>query len=165
MTAVVVVGATSPEALLARVRGYVSEGVRLSTIGFGTGSYRDQMMEQLANDGNGNYFYIDSPRQAERVFELGFDGMIQDVARPIDRAPEDFRFAVAVMGAAELLRNSPYAEAWSFDRVLNLLADSKNTDPDREELVALLQSARAASAVPPAKLSSIVRSDPRTRKR
>ena len=32
----------------------------LSTIGFGMGNYKDELMEQLADKGNGNNFYIDS---------------------------------------------------------------------------------------------------------
>ena len=42
-------------------------GVYLSVLGFGTGNIRDDIMETLAKDGNGNYSYIDSRRTAEKV--------------------------------------------------------------------------------------------------
>ena len=63
--------------------------------------------------------------------------------RPFERGPEDLRFAVAVMGGAELLRSSPYADAWSFDRVISLISDAgRSGDPDRTELLELMQIAR-----------------------
>jgi len=42
-------------------------GIYLSVLGFGTGNIRDDIMETLAKDGNGNYSYIDSLRTAEKV--------------------------------------------------------------------------------------------------
>ena len=77
------IGATSHQAMLAAVAGYVEEGIRLSTIGFGDGNYQDELMEQLANKGNGNYFYIDDLAQARRVFGRDFTKMIQDVAQDV----------------------------------------------------------------------------------
>ena len=47
------VGQTGPDAILNEIRGYVSEGVYLTTVGFGMGNFNDVLMEQLANDGNG----------------------------------------------------------------------------------------------------------------
>ena len=46
---------------------HAGRGITLTTLGFGDGNYRDQTMEQIANDGDGNYFYIDSLREARRV--------------------------------------------------------------------------------------------------
>jgi Ca-activated chloride channel family protein len=47
--------------------------IYLSVLGFGTGNIRDDIMETLAKDGNGNYSYIDSRKTAEKVLvdELG----------------------------------------------------------------------------------------------
>lgn len=42
-------------------------GVYLSVLGFGTGNIRDDIMETLAKDGNGNYNYIDSTKTAQKV--------------------------------------------------------------------------------------------------
>ncbi len=42
-------------------------GIELTTLGFGRGNYNDAMMEQLANIGNGNYFYIDTLKEARKV--------------------------------------------------------------------------------------------------
>ena len=39
---------------------YVEQGVTLTTVGFGMGNYNDILMEQLANDGDGAYYYVDT---------------------------------------------------------------------------------------------------------
>jgi Ca-activated chloride channel family protein len=71
------------EALLSSVHGYVKEGVTLSTIGFGMGNYRDDLMEALADKGNGNCFYIDSEREARRVFQERLTGTLEVVAQDV----------------------------------------------------------------------------------
>ena len=48
-------------------------GIYLSVLGFGSGNYKDNKMETLADHGNGNYHYIDCIEEAERV--LGEDLM------------------------------------------------------------------------------------------
>lgn len=58
------VGHTTAEAILNHARN----GVQLSTFGFGMGNYNDVLMEQLANQGDGSYAYIDTLEEAERVF-------------------------------------------------------------------------------------------------
>jgi Ca-activated chloride channel family protein len=80
------VGETGPDQILQTIRQGVEDGVTLSTIGFGMGSFNDVLMEQLANDGNGNYFYVDNLREARRVFVnnltstlqvIGYDAKVQ----------------------------------------------------------------------------------------
>src|SRR5687768_17996336 len=56
--------------ILQDIKGYVSEGVTMSTVGFGTGNLRDHLMERLADAGNGNYSYIGSLRSEEHTSEL-----------------------------------------------------------------------------------------------
>ena len=74
------VGRTGPDSILERVRQYVDQGITLSTVGVGMGNYNDVMMEQLANDGNGNYSYVDTLDEAERVFVENLTGMLQTIA-------------------------------------------------------------------------------------
>jgi Ca-activated chloride channel homolog len=77
------VGPTSHDEILKRIRHFVEEGVTLSAIGFGMGNYRDVMMEQLANNGNGNYFYLDSFEEAKKVFGEQLDGTLQVIAKDV----------------------------------------------------------------------------------
>ena len=65
------VGMTSESDLHDYVDKQRETGVYLSVLGFGTGNYKDNKMETLADHGNGNYHYIDCIEEAERV--LGED--------------------------------------------------------------------------------------------
>ena len=62
------VGRTGADSILEQIREHVDEGVTLTTVGFGMGNYNDILMEQLANDGDGTYHYVDSLTEARRVF-------------------------------------------------------------------------------------------------
>jgi Ca-activated chloride channel family protein len=75
------VGATGPDAIRASIRDYASQGVLLTTVGFGMGSFNDYLMEQLANDGNGNYAYVDNQAEAERIFVQNLTGTLQVIAQ------------------------------------------------------------------------------------
>jgi Ca-activated chloride channel homolog len=77
------IGRTSHQAILSSVKGYVSEGVMMSTVGFGTGNYNDHLMEQLANAGNGAYTYIDSAKTAERFFVHELNGTLETIAQDV----------------------------------------------------------------------------------
>lgn len=75
------VGNTGPDSILGRVRDYVDQSITLSTVGFGMGNYNDVLMEQLANDGNGNYRYVDTLDEAKRVFVENLTGLLQVIAK------------------------------------------------------------------------------------
>jgi len=75
------VGSHTHDELLKMIAGRVKEGVTLSTIGFGVGNYHDQTMEQLANKGNGNNFYIDSLDAAKKVFQEQLGATLEVVAK------------------------------------------------------------------------------------
>jgi len=75
------VGRTGPETILQVIRDQVAQGVTLSTVGFGMGNYNDVLMEQLANDGNGNYAYVDTLDEAHRIFVENLTGTLQVIAK------------------------------------------------------------------------------------
>jgi Ca-activated chloride channel family protein len=77
------VGNTSHADMLKTIAGHVKEGVTLSTVGFGMGNYKDETMEQLANKGNGNNYYIDGISQARRVFQEQLGGTLEVVAKDV----------------------------------------------------------------------------------
>jgi Ca-activated chloride channel family protein len=77
------VGKTSHADILQTIAGKVKEGVTLSTIGFGMGNYKDETMEQLADKGNGNNFYIDTLSQAKRVFQEQLGSTLEVVAKDV----------------------------------------------------------------------------------
>ncbi len=75
------VGAHTHDEMLKIIGGRAKEGVTLSTIGFGTGNYKDALMEQLADKGNGNSFYIDSMDEAKKVFQTDLTATLEVVAK------------------------------------------------------------------------------------
>jgi Ca-activated chloride channel family protein len=234
------VGRTTHEEILATIRGHVREGVTLSTVGFGMGNYKDRLMEQLANKGNGNAYYIDGISQAKRVFQEQLGGTLEVIAQDVkvqvemhpaaisayrlvgyenrDLADRDFRddrvdageigaghsvtalyevelapgshgplatvrlrakkprgaeaaehavevgrdrlrasfaeaspdlrFATAVMGFAEILRRSPYADGWKLEDVRAVArAATPPGNAEREELLELVGRAMRVPAI------------------
>ncbi|OQX47622.1 MAG: hypothetical protein B0D85_00975, partial [Candidatus Sedimenticola endophacoides] len=67
------VGTVNHQALIDLVERQRGAGIALTTLGFGGGNYNDQLMEQLADHGNGNHAYIDSLLEAQKVLidEMG----------------------------------------------------------------------------------------------
>ena len=55
-------------------------GVYLTILGFGTGNIKDNKMEALAKEGNGNYYYIDTFAEAEKVLTKDKNGTLVTVA-------------------------------------------------------------------------------------
>jgi Ca-activated chloride channel family protein len=235
------VGTTSYEDMLAMVKGKVSEGVFLSTIGFGMGDYKDALLEGLADKGNGNYYYVDGISAARKIFQEQLGGTLEVIAKDVKiqvdfdpdtvakyrligyenrdiadvdfrddavdagelgaghrvtavyelelksasvaktiatvrlrhkepagvkaiettypflrdalrptfaAASADFRFAVAVAAAADILRGSPHAEGWKLSKVSEIARDAATPgDLERAELVSLLGKVAELSPV------------------
>lgn len=62
------VGVTSTDALINLIKEKKESGIFLTVLGVGTGNLNDAMMEKLANNGNGNYEYIDCEDEIKKVF-------------------------------------------------------------------------------------------------
>ncbi len=77
------VGNYDIDALKTLIESQRDSGIELTTLGFGTGNYSDSMMEQLANIGNGNYFYIDSMNEARKVLVEDINATLQTIASDV----------------------------------------------------------------------------------
>lgn len=62
------VGPSSSSDLLDLITEKRKLDIYLTICGFGMGNYKDDRMEQISNAGNGNYFYIDNEKEAQKVF-------------------------------------------------------------------------------------------------
>ena len=86
------VGISDVDEMLDLVKANRDRGISLSTVGFGRGNLNDYMMEQMANNGNGNYSYIDSLTESKKVFndELAstFNTVAKDVKIQLEFNPE-----------------------------------------------------------------------------
>jgi Ca-activated chloride channel family protein len=75
------VGATDPDAILEQVRQYADTGINLTTVGFGMGNFNDVLMEQLADNGDGSYAYVDDLDEAEKLFVDDLTSTLQVIAK------------------------------------------------------------------------------------
>jgi len=77
------VGTVNHEQLMNLIEEKRKSGISLSTLGFGTGNYNDQLMEQLADKGNGNYAYIDNLNEAQKVLVDEMSSTLLTVAKDV----------------------------------------------------------------------------------
>ena len=77
------VGITDDNSLVKLIKQKASEGVFLTVLGFGTGNLKDAKMEKLADNGNGNYAYIDSSREAHKVLVNQMSGNLVTIAKDV----------------------------------------------------------------------------------
>jgi len=75
------IGQTEAEAVLNEVAADRKQGVTITCVGAGYGSYNDAFLEALANRGDGSYVFLDSVEQAQRVFVEQLAATLQPVAR------------------------------------------------------------------------------------
>lgn len=77
------VGLSSVDDILDVIRRERDAGVSLSTFGFGTGNLNDYMMEQVADNGNGNYSYIDSLSESKKALVDEMSATFNTVAKDV----------------------------------------------------------------------------------
>lgn len=77
------VGVSDRDALVEMVEHERDSGITLTTLGFGTGNYNEAMMEQIADHGNGNYAYIDSALEAEKVLSDEMQSTLFTIAKDV----------------------------------------------------------------------------------
>ncbi len=77
------VGQTSESELTDLIEEKRESGVYLTVLGFGTGNIKDNKMEALADNGNGNYAYIDSVQEAKKVLVEEMGATLVTVAKDV----------------------------------------------------------------------------------
>ena len=77
------VGTVSQESLETLVGDQRKSGIALTTLGFGQGNYNDAMAERLADVGDGNHAYIDTPQEARKVLVEEMQSTLMTIARDV----------------------------------------------------------------------------------
>jgi len=80
-------GTATATDILKAVESFRKQGVFLSVFGLGMGTYDDEMLETLANRGNGAYAFVDSEEEARRVF-------VEDMAATLNTIAADVKIQV-----------------------------------------------------------------------
>ncbi len=75
------VGNTGPGSILEQIGEQSRRGIDLVTVGVGISTYNDVLLEQLADQGDGWYAYVDTVAEAERLFQEQLTTSFETVAR------------------------------------------------------------------------------------
>lgn len=81
------VGMSSEEDLYEFVSDKKETGIYLSVLGFGLGNYKDNKMEVLADNGNGNYHYIDNIKEGHKV-------LVEEMMSTLLTIADDVKFQI-----------------------------------------------------------------------
>ena len=77
------VGVTSQDDLTDLITEKKESGIYLSVLGFGNDNLKDNKLEALADNGNGNYAFIDSRYEAKRVLVKEMGATLETVAKDV----------------------------------------------------------------------------------
>jgi Ca-activated chloride channel family protein len=76
-------GITQPETLIATAREKSAAGVITTTLGFGA-NFNEDLLIGMANAGEGHFYYIQSPTDAEGVFGIEMEGLGSLIAQNLE---------------------------------------------------------------------------------
>ena len=77
------VGMTGDDELVKLIEEKRETGIFLSVMGFGSGNLNNSMMEKVADNGNGNYSYIDNVMEAKKVFVTEMGATLYTIAKDV----------------------------------------------------------------------------------
>jgi Ca-activated chloride channel family protein len=77
------VGVTSTGELVRLASEEAKSGVYLSVLGFGFGNHNDALLEELSNKANGNYAFIDSDAEGQKVLVEQMQGTLVTIAKDV----------------------------------------------------------------------------------
>ncbi|MEM6965656.1 MAG: YfbK domain-containing protein, partial [Bacteroidota bacterium] len=77
------VGTSSDSELVKLIEEKRKTGIALTILGFGMGNLKDRKMEKIADNGNGNYAYIDNFEEAKKIFVKEIGGTLHTIAKDV----------------------------------------------------------------------------------
>ena len=77
------VGITNPNALVEMVESQRRQGILLNTVGVGMDNHNDNLLEQLADKGDGLCNYVDDEQEVRRALVDNFTGAFEVIARDV----------------------------------------------------------------------------------
>lgn len=77
------VGVTDSDELVRIIRDQARKDVFLTVLGFGMGNLKDDRLERLADEGDGNYGYIDSLTEARKALLEQMTGTLVTIAKDV----------------------------------------------------------------------------------
>lgn len=77
------VGVSNTSDLVQLIEEKKKSGIYLTILGFGMGNYKDGRLEELADKGNGNYYYIDNFMEAKKVLGHEITSTLFTIAKDV----------------------------------------------------------------------------------
>lgn len=77
------VGMTDTGQLVELVKEKARSSISLTVLGFGMGNYQDALLEKLADNGDGNYGYVDSFKEARKLLVDQLTSTLVTIARDV----------------------------------------------------------------------------------
>jgi len=77
------VGTTSRYELVDLIQEKAKKNIYLTVLGLGMGNYSDSLLEEVSNKGNGNYAYIDSLSEANKILNVDLEKNFVTVAKDV----------------------------------------------------------------------------------
>jgi len=107
------VGLTDDAALVKLIEKKRKSGVFLTVLGFGHDNFQSSTMEKLANNGNGNFAFIDNILEAKKVLVTEMGGTLKTIAKDVkiqlDFNPENVESYRLIGYENRLLKNEDFA--------------------------------------------------------
>lgn len=75
------IGSADPTKIVQEIKQYKERNIFLTTVGVGKNMYNDHLLEQLANQGNGQYLYFANTKDIQSAFVDGLTTQLQTVAK------------------------------------------------------------------------------------
>ena len=75
-------GETNPDVIASDVHGLAQRGVSTTTVGVGN-DYNEDLLEAMADSGDGNYYYIESVEQLPDIFQTELQGIMATIGREV----------------------------------------------------------------------------------
>ncbi|WP_435007807.1 vWA domain-containing protein [Tundrisphaera lichenicola] len=75
-------GVTDPNVIAADTKALAARGVSTSTMGLGS-NYNEDLMQAMAESGDGNYYYIESPQQLADIFHTEMNGLMANFGQKV----------------------------------------------------------------------------------
>ncbi|NES22819.1 MAG: VWA domain-containing protein [Symploca sp. SIO3E6] len=75
-------GETNPDVIASDVKGLAQRDVSTTTMGVGD-DYNEDLLEAMANSGDGNYYYIESSEQLPEIFQMELQGLMATLGRNV----------------------------------------------------------------------------------
>lgn len=114
------VGISDSETLMQLTKELAGEDIVVSTIGVGS-DYDEKIMTAIARAGNGNYYFLENPADAERIFSEELNSLVNTVAK-------DIRIDFVLNGEFEITRGIGYdLENTSFFKPHDLYAGKESS--------------------------------------